>query len=136
MHGRNGLESVDWAGGSKTGRTGSVELIEDRWREEMFLIKFAVSQVVFVPAEVVSKFMEKSDMHLVDEGLAILLGVIPEVAEEEQDLGGNIVGRLAMGRADKEAENIGFEFGAEDGGGGKVVHVHGDVLGVSPELGG
>jgi hypothetical protein len=59
----------------------------------------------------VTQFVQIGETHLLAVDGLVTLGVIPDVLKKEQDLGWEglrITGIGVMGRADEEAENVGF----------------------------
>jgi hypothetical protein len=75
-------------------------------------IQVAVSEVDFVQAEVVTQLMEVGGADFMDEDGFIIVGVVPEVMDEKDDLGrerGGGGAGFGPGFADEEAERIGFD---------------------------
>lgn len=57
----------------------------------MFSIEFAGGEIVFIPAEIVAEFVEESEVNFIEKQLLVAFGVVPDVAEKEENLRRHIV---------------------------------------------
>ncbi len=91
----------------------------------------AVFEVLLVEAKEVAEFVHEGDADFFAEGVGVTIGHVPEVMEEEDDMGGELavagLGVSALG-AHEEAEGVGFDAGS--------VAAGGDFLEEDGELGG
>jgi hypothetical protein len=103
---------------------------------KLFSIEVTGRKIVLVPAEVVPEFVKIGDVNFIAKGGGVVLGEVPEIAQKEEDLRGDVVEGFAVGRADKEAKNIGLELSPEYFGSREIMGVDGDFGRVDAELGG
>jgi len=77
----------------------------------------AFFEVGFVEAEVVAEFVEVGEAGFAVEEGGVALGEVPEVVEEEEDLGREVGGGgvFGVGGADEEAEGVGLDVVVEEG---------------------
>src|ERR1041384_4957842 len=81
------------------------------------LIEPARSQIVFVPAQIVTELVEIRETNLLAKRIDVFVGKIPETFEIKEDLRRRriVVGQLgADGIAREEAEDVGLETFGED----------------------
>lgn len=83
------------------------------WSADGRSVEVAVGEVVFIKAEVVAEFVEKGSTHFFAIEVVVFVGVLPDVFEKKDDLGGEVVGAcigVGEGFANEEAEGVGFNF--------------------------
>ena len=102
------------------------------------LLEAPGGELVFVPAEVVAEFVEVGQAGFVAENSDVVLGVVPEIVDVEENVGGRgvVVSEfLAVGAASEEAEDVCGESFGEDVGGGRAFVVDGHSAGERTDCG-
>ncbi len=100
------------------------------------LVQFAVGEVVFVEAEVVAEFVEEGAPYFFAVEVGVLVGVVPDIVQVENYLGGEVVCAgvgIGVGFADEEAEGVGFDLFGLYGGGWDAFVEDGDAVGFGAE---